>query len=387
MANSTKVMEENKNNNHFGFESALFIPAKNKFSQSQAEKFEDSNEFFNCTNKIDSSNYLESNEAQKLNCLGNLNIQSLISEDLMKKIEDCSPMKSDEAQKFKFINLKISPRVLFNKSEMVYSNNFQDENQSLNFFEDTFKGNITKKDLDKFNSYFIQNPFFSGKASDQEKQNNEIVNLINEIEHNFGKFDVLKEESIKNINEEILLSKLLESLNINNESNLEGNDVERNVEMINQQINENTGEKGIDFNSKINENAKNIIGDYGNNGQNSNTFLQNININNKFNYDIGNSNSVSQLYYYNYLMSLNPYLLNASLIFKLNYLQKIQYYLLNFKNNKCKSNNFQFGKPGWTCLYCNNFNYESKFFLIIVFCFKINILSFNFDFLSVILIR
>jgi len=304
---------------------------------------------------------LESNEAQKRNCLGNLNIQSLISEDLMKKIEDCSPMKSAEAQKFKFIDLKISPRVLFNKSEMRNSNNFQDENQNLNFFADNFKRNITREDLDKFNSYFMQNPFFSGKASDQEKENTEIVNFINEIENNFGKFDALKEENNKNINEELLLSKLLESLNINNESNLEESDVEGNVEMINQQINESTGKKGSDFNSKNNENAKNIIGDYCNNGQNSNTFLQNININNKFNYDIGNC--VPQLYYYNYLMSLNPYLSNASLIFKFNYFQKIKYYLLNFnKNNKCKSNNFQFGKPGWTCLYCNNFNYESKFF-------------------------
>lgn len=375
MSNSTKIIEENIDNKNFGFESALFIPARDKFANSQEEKFEDFNELFTCKSKFESSNNLESNEAQKRNPLGKLNVHSLISEDLMKKIEDCSPMKSSEAQKFGFMDWKVSPKVLFHKPEAQCFNS--NEGQNLNFSEDALHRNFTKENLEKFNSCFMQNPFFAKAA--EKTNNSELANLINETEqNNFDKFDSIEfqnnihNEENKNTNEELLFSKLLDSLKINNESNLEASDIMISDLEGNHELSSNvnhTTKKRSDLNSNFNcANIieKKIFGDSDKNGQLSATLLQNININNNFNYNI--SNSLPYLYYYNYLMSLNPYLLNASLIFKLNYLQKFHNYLIEFnKNNKIKSTNYQFGKAGWTCLYCNNFNYESNSFWIIFF--------------------
>lgn len=385
MSNSTKVIEENINNNHFGFESALFIPANKRFQNSQEERIEDFNDLFIYKSKFESSNNLESNEAQKRNAYGNLNFQSLISQDLMKKIEDCSPMKSAEAQKFSFMDLKVPPRVLFNKPIAAAQNlNNQQQNEKANnfnfFLEDAFQSNFTKENLQSFNSCFMQNPFFA-KATEESK-NPELANLIGETEmnaSNYDKFDSFDFQNFnnnihkddnnnKNLNEELLFSKLLESLNVDNDSNLEGgsdisiSDLENNINFT------NAAKKRSDINSNLNSNNENSekknVGDSYNTGQNNSTLLQNININNNFNYNLGNSLSYAS--HYNYLMSLNPYLLNASMLFKLNYLQKLQNYLLSInKINTAKSSNYQFGKAGWTCLYCNNFNYESKFFFLI----------------------
>ncbi len=374
MNNSSKATEENIYNNHYGFESALFIPATEKLENLQEEKFEDFNDLFISKSKFESSNNSELNEAQKRN----LNIQSLISLDLMKKIEDSSPMKSAEAQKFGFMDMKFSPRVLFNKSEIAqnfYPHQDEDSN-SNNFLEDALQANFTQENMHQFNSCFMQNPFLTKPA--EESKNTEITQLIHETENNidYDKFDSSEfgeinkfhnQESNKNINEEILFSKLLESLNFNNDSCLEKNDIINADLKSNSDLNMNfNNNKKVDelkfnniFNNKHSENDN--FGYSDNNGQMSSNLLQNININNNFNYNIGNG--LPYIYYQNYLMSLNPYLLNANLLFKLNYLQKLQNYLLSTKtNNKAQSSNYQFGKAGWTCLYCNNFNYESNIF-------------------------
>lgn len=373
MSNSTKVLEENLSSiKHLGFESALFIPAKNKFEFNKEENYEEFNEFSIDKIKSESSNNLELNEAQKRNSLSNLNIHSFISQDLLKKIEESSPMRSGEAQKFGFIDLKITPRDLFDKKlHFSSSNNFENQNSNSNFFQDTIKANISRDDLEKFNSSFMKNPFLFDKAYEESNHNDNFNNIINETERNFGKFNSLQFENLnsikkneinnKDLNEELIISKLLESLNIDSEA-IYNETEQTNNEIASDKINqnsENNSKKGDDLRLNKNENLENKNKDYTNAGQNSSTFQQNININNNFNYNIGNG--VPYLNYYYYLMSLNPYLLNANLIFKINYLQKLQNYLMTInKNNKAKSNNFQFGRAGWTCMFCNNFNYESK---------------------------
>jgi len=389
MSNNNKIIE-GKQKSHFGFQSALFIPSPNEKENINEENFDEINELLNFKNKIESSNNLESNEAQIKSRMSNTNLKTLLSEDLIKRIEDCSPLNSAEVKKFNFIEFKIPAKTLF--GEEVQNSNLNDESNKFSnkIFES--KNNYSKEKFDKISSCFINNPFFS--INSEEYKNSEQSNLINETEDDLANLNYwniknvnIEEDEKKYISEEILFSKLFESLHLNSDTEIKGEDpiisdfenknfikknshLENEINLINfgelldSRINNEETQK-LKHEEKILENSEN------NSNLNSN-LPKNISINNNFNYNI--INNFPYQYYYNYLVSINPYFANAAFLFKLNYFYKLNNYLMKNKlSPKTKSSNFQYGKAGWTCLYCSNFNYESNLIIFLLLKYLISL--------------
>ncbi len=310
---------------------------------------------------LDSSNNPQLDKFQIKSHLNDADLNSFLSKDLLKKIEDDSPRTSEEVKISQFVKLNIPPTQLcmnFDVNDLNLKN--FNEISNLLFSEE--------KEQNKYNTFSS----FEKKVENLKNLNNnsrdEVRELINDsystlFDNNLnivinGKFEVGEEENI-NLNEELLFSKLIESLNSNSEKNC--NQIS-NLEEINLVCPENL--KNNFNNKEINKEVKSEKGNLdnsknGNDKEIKSNIPNKININNNFKYHI--INNFPFLNYYNHLLSLNPYVLNANLIYKINYLHKLQNLVMNEKKDyKLKSNNFQFGKSGWTCLYCNNFNYESK---------------------------
>lgn len=383
MSNNNKIIQGNQNR-HFGFHSSLFIPSLNEIENTKEENFDENNELLIFKNKIESSNNLKSNQAQIKSHMSNTNLKSLLSEDLIRRIDDCSPLNSAEVNKFNFIEFKIPSKALFLEEAQNLNSNDESNKFSNKIFESN--NNYSKEKLDKISSCFINNPFFSINSEDYK--NSQIANLINETEDDFknlnyweiNNLNIKKEEENKAFSEEILFSKLFESLHPNPEYGLEGDDPiisdlqnknfsQKNSHSENEINLKNFGELlDSTINNEENQKFKHEEENFGNSENNSNlnsNLPKNININNNFNYNI--INNFPYQYYYNYLVRINPYLVNAGFLFKLNYVFQLHNYFMNNKlSPKTKSSTFQYGKAGWTCMYCSNFNYESNLIIFLL---------------------
>ena len=145
-------------------------------------------------------------------------------------------------------------------------------------------------------------------------------------------------------------------------------------------IDTNNKNKNVLFNKNSSDNFinNNNDNDIYNNRNSHNPFMNNLNINNSFNIsnNIGeNINNSQNTTISNYLYGLNN--TKTNYIYPHNFFDYSDRNSYNSYNNNYQRqisffNSFSMnGKSGWICSYCQNFNYESKFIIILIVKFLI----------------
>ena len=376
MSSNKKRHEFDYENN--GFKSALFLNIPNFKEINLESSIEEKNSYDYVKLAFENSNINENNEPQKSPQLNNLNICNFLSDDLLKKLEENSPMNNYENHKFFNFENK-GKKLFYNNSDVQLENqeakvlkdvNIKHESNKENFYiKNTFGKSSCFKNSPFYNNAEIKEEEFS-KESEEKKFDSNFCDFKN---FNFGKNQIFSKNEEDNV-------KLLTGLEFDSFPNevesqenlikIEKNNQE-NVTYLKNDFNTNkiNGIKNNFFEDQIkNENDVKVNKNDDFNVIKSDTYPNqqpnNININNNFNYNI--INNFPYQYYQKYFLGFNPFLRNPQILYNIKNAQNIQnYYLAAAKNlqiqKNLKVNNYQFGKSGWTCVYCNNFNYESKY--------------------------
>ena len=239
----------------------------------------------------------------------------------------------DESQKSDSLNLSFNTNEYFDAYNKAIQK--EKENNQNNIINNNKNNEINNK-LD-LNNKFINNsnPFISNNYANNINQNDS--NLLNNtynknqsnLNNNYGRVN-----QILNINNNIYNNYLYNNIIIND------NDFTKikNDELIDiRNNNNNFNNNKTEYNMKYNNNNKNYINEY------------NININ-----PYQNINQDNNYQYYNYNTSLNNVKENYGII------------QLEPKDYLIK----RFGRIGWVCSKCNNFNFETRYKCNRCFCYK-----------------
>lgn len=365
-----------------GFTSALFLNMPNSKEINLESSIEEKNSYDYVKLAFENSNSIENNEPQKSTQLNNLNICNFLSDDLLKKLEENSPMKNYENQKFFNFENK-GKKLFYNNSDVQLENQEAKVLNDVNIKHEYNKENFYLKNMFGESSCFMSNPFYNNgeieeefcKESEEKNFDSDICDFKN---FNFGQNQIFSNNDGDNNmkllndlefdsfpNEEESQENLIK-IEKNNQENVTYLKNDLNMNKINGIKNNFFGEKIKNENDgKVNKNddIKQNKTDINNNNYYPNQQPNNININNNFNYNI--INNFPYQYYQKNFLGFNPFLRNPQLLYNIKNAQNLQnYYFAAAKNlqiqKNLKVNNYQFGKSGWTCVFCNNFNYESK---------------------------
>lgn len=346
-----------KNNESINeFHSRLFFPYKNFLSKHQ----DDSKDINNISNfneknlKHDKEGNLDTSQTRKTLTLSSSNLSNLISKDLIKTIEEQAPFDSSEIRMNNNLSFNLQNKELIHDQTNELFSEEEINHKRINICNKDFQ-QIRYKTCSDNKSNFQCNTYHENENQEPVLPNSKEEKYIDEtLSFNSNKF-FIGDENSKHLfkKEKEMNKKLLETLRINS---FPEEDVIESLNIAEYPVYENNPKITINQNKTIEENKISNIEE----SKKSYDLRHNLLLSGDVNTELIKSLQY-QIYLQN-IINLNPLLRNAQLLYYINCLQKNQISLLT-KNiqshNPIKTNN-NFGKPGWTCIYCNNFNYQSK---------------------------
>lgn len=325
----------------------------------EQENLEISQNFINTKYLKENFQNFASIELQNPIGISNPNTSDNITNDLLDKFDEDNSRSINEfptRAPFSFKIPKISSSQNENKKNLL-EERITKENKMNDLYYSGYSDETTKSTLYK-DSFFLNNPF--NKEHEINETNLHKIDNFEETENNLFTDKIFS--PLENINEDDFHWKLFESIKINYYS--EGEELETFKKNLENNVFHEKNLIKIDerTNLKMNEYSEREEIKKDEPDLNNPLYHHKINIDAKTNYEA--LNSLNHQLYLNNLMNLNPLLRSTQILSNLVYLENIKNLLINMPNQEQlpqRNTNFTHGrKSGWTCTFCNNFNYASK---------------------------